>query len=542
MRRSQTFETDSASAELNFNLSSGTTADGRTVPGPLTIAYDAATQSYSVSAPGRAATFAPSDALPRAIEGETRYRKVTGGSGDILTLVTAPYYGVRISNRYVALGYWQRNAVTGDRQHTLFDAFAFGLETPAAAVPKTGMASFGIDVFGVSATPGREPRVFQGAGRFDIDFLAGIFSTNTLLEEWELLSGSGISGGSIYLVGAGRLSSSDTFHGRIAYNGAHGHVGGTMSGRFYGPQAEELGAGFSGSNADGATVTGAMTGQRANNSPVNFTLTNMVTPQSFFVDEATLLVNSFEDASRNHAMANWATTQIRDLTGGTIQYFPGRTTGIGGDFTDADSVPSANPNFIAYNREANDQKGRLELYRRGEGNSELALTYMTFGRWSSSSTSGISTRDQYNFFTYGLETPQNLLSARTGSARYDGVVYGAGANTGTGARYDVSGTSRFDVDFGRQSLSGALALRGESTNGFGNVDFGAYDFSGGLSTTGVRTLTQLSRNGLRSGELITSFFGPDGEEIGGTFIMRVQDGNPGAGTSIVGATAAKRGE
>ncbi len=43
-----------------------------------------------------------------------------------------------------------------------------------------------------------------------------------------------------------------------------------------------------------------------------------------------------------------------------------------------------------------------------------------------------------------------------------------------------------------------------------------------------------------AGELRPVFYGPDGNEIGATFYLTTPTGVPGAGTTIAGATVARR--
>lgn len=541
LRYDQTLVGDSATSMIAFNLTSKTAISGTASRSALTVSYDAAAKSYTIAAPGRGQTFAPADIRASDVIGEVRYEKSDAANRDYLTLVTTPYTG-DTANQYVGLGFWQRNMVADGRQDTLFDTFTYGLDTAAAAVPRTGAASFSIDVFGLATTPGYEPRVFQGRGTFDTDFMVGVFSTNTYLTESGLLSGNGISGGGIQLTGAGKLSGTDgTFSGNILYGGVNATVAGSMNGRFYGPASQEVGASFTAGNTDGNTVTGSLTGQRDTSNPaINLTLTNLVAPQFFYTQEALLAVNSFDGQTNINASTFRMISHLDLQTSDNLTYGPGRSSLPGGAFTTASQVTSADPKFTAYEKTLNEQKVRLELYKPGNGNRELALTYASFGRWSSSSRAGVVTETDHVHFVYGLETPAGLLSARTGSARYEGVAYGAGVNAKTAAAYDVSGTSRFNVDFSNQSYSGALALRGASTNGAAAVDFGSYDFAGKLSSTTADSSAALMQAGQNSGELDTRFFGPDGEEIGGPFTLTVQEGIPGAGTSIAGVTVANR--
>jgi hypothetical protein len=541
LQASQSFTNDAATTNVAFDLTTKTTIAGTAQTNALTVSYDAPSKSYTLTAPGRTQTFASSN-VAATTTGDVRYQKTDGTNRDYLTLVKVPYTGTA-ATQYVGLGFWQRNIGTGTRQDTSFDTFTYGLTTPASAVPRTGSASFGIDVFGLSATPGSEPREFQGHGSFGIDLAAGVFSTNTYLTETGLLSGNGITGGGIQLQGSGHLSSSDgTFSGDILYGGQNGSVAGLLTGRFYGPSAEELGASFSGGNADGATVTGSFTGQRDTTAPaVNETLTNIVAAQLFYTHEAVLSATTFDgNVSPEQVRTTTLTSQFNRQNSDTFTYGPGESDLPGGSFTATSAVASTNPNFTAYQKTFNGQDVRLELYKPGGSNTELALTYASFGRWSSSSKNGVVTQASQVYFAYGLETTANLLSAKTGTAHYAGLAYGAGANQYTGAAYDVKGTSSFDVDFLHQNYTGALALKGTSTSGAAAVDFGTYTFAGALSHTTADSAASLVQGGNAVGALTQRFYGPGGEEIAGPFTLVTRDANGNAATAIAGVAVAKR--
>ncbi|MEO9133016.1 MAG: transferrin-binding protein-like solute binding protein [Sphingomonas sp.] len=539
LRVNQSFTANNTTANVSFDLTPKTTISGTAGAAALTISYDAASRSYTVATVGRSQVFTPGD-VSTTDANQTTYRKTDGTNRDYLTLVKVPYTGTT-ANQYVQLGYWQRNVVTGTRQDTQFDTFTFGFDTPATGVPHSGSVSFNVDAFGLVTTPGIEPVAFQGQGGFDADFLTGVFSTHTWLTETGLLTGNGESGGGIDLTGAGHLSSSDgSFSGNMLYEGFNASIGGTMSGRFYGPAAQELGASFGGAAADGSSFNGAFTGQRDTSAAaLNQTLTNLVAPQLFYTSSQDLYVIPNGASGTVQVRTTPMISQLNRQVNGDFTYGPGTSDLPNGTFTAASQVASADPNFIAYDQTINGQDVRLSLYKPGSGNTELALTYASFGRWSSSMPYGVGTETDKVYFTYGLTTPARLLSGRTGSAHYAGVVYGGAENATTQATYDVTGTSHFDVDFSHQNYTGGLALHGAPTNGATAVDFGNYDFTGSVgylaNSDGIVT-----RGGSPVGDLTTAFYGPNGEEIGGPFTVRVPVGAPGAGTTIAGVTVAKR--
>ena len=226
---------------------------------PITVRYDAAAQSYTVTGGGPAQTYAPADRQPDRGPGEVSYRKATNGGSDILFLVTTPYSG-SVPNRYVGLAYRQTTAVSAGRQDTVFTTFTYGFDTPAAAVPRSGSARWTTDIFGLLTEPGLELRAVQGSGDFNVDFRAGRFTSLAYVDEIAVVTG-GTTGG-VPLSANGRLTSGNGFTGDLSYRGVSS-ADGTLTGKFYGPAADEIGATFAATGPNGTVLTGALTGQRA---------------------------------------------------------------------------------------------------------------------------------------------------------------------------------------------------------------------------------------------------------------------------------------
>jgi hypothetical protein len=133
---------------------------------PMTIKYDAATQTYTVETEGRSQTFGPAEAQTPRWEGEKPYAKTVSDGSEFLTLVTNPYSDPQYSNRYVGMGYWQKNIRAGTDQHTYFSTFTYGFDTPSSGMPKTGTAHWLTDIFGLLTKPNKELQIVQGLGDF----------------------------------------------------------------------------------------------------------------------------------------------------------------------------------------------------------------------------------------------------------------------------------------------------------------------------------------------------------------------------------------
>jgi hypothetical protein len=300
-----------------------------------------------------------------------------------------------------------------------------------------------------------------------------------------------------------------------------------MSGRFYGPKGQELGATFQ-STSGGLSVVGAIVGQfDATQAPVNMSLTNLTKEEHFYVDYGPGSPGSLTWQNAETFLAYAPTSQV-----------------LGGQFTLQDKVSGPNSNFTYYAKtfagtyERQDVK--LSLYRPGPGNSQLALTYASLGLWETATPLGPDGTVQHDmWFAYGFGTPSSFLNSKTGTARYQGIAYGTGRlGTGPQTYYDVDGTSEFSIDFGAQTFSGALNLKGTGQESREQISFGRYAFQGQIF--GRESMLQGTIAGASNSQIAGRFYGPDGQEIVTPFNINVPQGVPGAGIAISGVAAATK--
>lgn len=536
---SQSFATDSATAQVAFDLVALTAERGTAPGGAITVSYDAGRNSYTLSAPGRSQTFGPGDSVPTGNSVENRFRRSSGNQSEILTLVTGTLSGVPV-RRYVQLGYWQSNTVTGNRQETLFSTFSYGFPSLGSAVPRTGKASFDTDVFGLATVPGKEPTVVLGRGRFDVDFLSAVFSTETFVTETGLISGNAMTGGGLTVRGSGSLAGDGSFAGASRVSGSEFSISGTMAGRFFGPAAEELGASFSGVSPGGGTITGALTGARNTSfSTADLALTNLTGRTPLFGQTAIVSsrVPLVPEATFGGSLTSTVGT-VTDETGGSFTVNPGISSLPQQTIGPADAV-SGPPAFNSFQRQQPDSLVRIDLYKVGAANAELALTFTSLARYRASSQNSFFRFREDAWIAYGIPTTAGLLASRTGTGTYQGVAYGSGFNSTTGQVFDVSGTSRFLVDFGTQRYTGSLNLTGRDGTG-AEIAFGTFDMMAQLAAFTAESTGSISRSGTVSGEIVTQFFGPTGEEIGGRFRLVVPPSDPGGSTLIGGVVAGRR--
>jgi len=432
----------------------------------VTIHYDVATGNYTVNGGGRTQVFAARDRLAERIPGEAQFQAANEfGGNDYLTLAPISYTDLS-PNKYVAMGYWQDNKPgTGD-QATKFYTFTYGFGTPAAAVPRIGVASYATDIFGLLTTPGEKARTFEGPGQFDVDFGQGIFSISGGMQEFDVVGSGGQS--TIYVGGGGDLASDGSFSGVFDYSGASG----SMQGSFYGPAAEELGASFLASNSIGTALNGAMTGRRDSAlSPLNnLTLLNITKSELFETWTNAVSIEAFDDGTPTRGGASTGESDLGLLMtpGGPVSL----QHTIGGFYDLAADTSQTRPNFTSYTGTYLRYDGTTPLqdpvhadfYNPGSSNSELALTYTSFASWRTHSdetldVGQIGHRDDTYFSVFGIKPSSTFLAGMTGTATYAGVAYGAGVTNG-GNRYDIHGTSDFTVDFSGGTYSGSLQLSG----------------------------------------------------------------------------------
>lgn len=526
----QSFTNDAGTQTARFDLGTSNSVSGSSASAPLTITYDPSGNTYTLSTAGRSQSFARSD-ITSSGQGMAVYSKTVTGGRDLLTL-WAPGFGGN-GPRYVGRAMWQHNAVSGNTQDTTLDMVTYGIPTAASAVPRAGSAVFNTDVFGVTTRPGFQPRSFAGAGSFNVDFLTGAFLSVTPVTETELVSGAGVSGGGIEVTLAGKLSASDgTFSGYAAYGGANSQSQGKTSGRFYGPNAGELGAVFTTSGADGSSATGALLGVKAGDqATTNLALSNLVADQLFYTSNAwTELVNSGLNSSTSTGNG-----QLTRNVDGSFS-FPGPSSAMAyGTIAASDQIAASAANFTTYRKTLGPYDVTADFYTPGSANTELALTYTSFAHF----TERTGSFESYNLYTvYGIDTVPGILAARSGTAHYTGVAYGTGLDTAAGARYAITGTSSFDADFSAATLKGVLNLAGQSASG--NQNYGTFTFATTIFN-GYPVTAGLGKGGADWGTISPRFYGPSGQEIGATFQFTVPAGQAGAGTSVAGAAVAKGG-
>jgi hypothetical protein len=291
-----------------------------------TFSYDAASKTYSWKVDGKTKTFAPADVNNAILSGSPAPYQILGlPASDTLTLTKAGTSG-RFTYEYVGAALWQ--SITPSAQNASVYALAFGEPTAMSAVPHTGKGSFAIDLFGALQLGGLiEP--FNGQGAVAVDFgTAALTIAGTINPNFQT---------SIFY-GSGNLSSSGTLSGSLSLPN---QVNGTFNGRLYGPQAQEIGGSFYGSNSSVApnatAVTGAFLGRSGD--PADIYNFSSMSAQALKADVVRQYGNS-ATAGAPGAMEVDLLPPVTSSTGEIVE--PGTLKGK--DYTAAVTFPNLLPN------------------------------------------------------------------------------------------------------------------------------------------------------------------------------------------------------
>lgn len=246
-------------AKLGFTAVKGTgQVDGRPAGGgtSLTVAYDAAAQSYTITGDGQSQTFRPAD-IDSAASGAAVafYARSAAGTTDSLALFKPGAANPTIALTYVSYGAWQRTVEQGTTIAATQRFFVYGVPTAASAMPTSGTASYATTLDGFMAN---DTGLYSltGASSFTADFSAGTVNVSLAPVGTEISTHAVRSFGT--LTGNGTLTAaSSSFASDLAGSG----YSGSINGQFFGPGAAEMGGVFTFGNATGA-ATGVIVGKK----------------------------------------------------------------------------------------------------------------------------------------------------------------------------------------------------------------------------------------------------------------------------------------
>lgn len=201
-------------------------------------------------------------------------------------------------------------------------------------------------------------------------------------------------------------------------------------------------------------------------------------------------------------------------------------------FASADRIEQTS-SFTVFEQVSGNRTDQLTLFNPGAGNPDMALSYTSYGAWTTM-TSGSGTADfEQRYFVYGVR--QASTAPSTGRGSYTTMVDGMWA-TADGI-YALGGTSSLTADFSSLTVETNLDLTGTmdgTTRSLGMfAGSGTIAARGGAFSGSFTHLNGDDRGNLYTGGFDGAFFGPAGQEVGYSFSLS------GPGGAAAGAVVGK---
>jgi C-lobe and N-lobe beta barrels of Tf-binding protein B len=504
---SESFTNDAATGIANFPKT-GTGQTATAAPSTATVSYDLATRGYTITVGSRSQTFRPTDIdIAQSNAGVTVYPRRNGTTTDSLTL-TKPGTSGRFTYEYVGGGYWQQTIDGATAVSGSLDAFAYGIKTPDAAVPRTGQAVYAVDLLGAT-TLTNDVVGITGEGNVIVNFGGGNIIVRGSIVGTPQLPSMSFSGS------ATLSATANNFTGPISISSPLGPLQtGTWNGRFYGPAAQEVGGAFGVSNGVGGATTGTIIGRRNTALGGNATIINP-TKDDLLAGDAARLAFTGNPGVPVSAQSNGsgAISVYYDASDGTYDLLLSDRSGL-----------IRNLDFI-FNQSLNNSYGGVDSTRNFAVYVRPTLQYLRTGR----AYTIVGNRYTFDDIVFGIATPDGSVP-RTGQAGFALLLTGSIAETGAANLQTISGQGTMTANF----ATGAMTTQGSLNNYFGAnfTAIGAFNgtatlagnantFSGTLNFTGV---------GAYSGPLRGRFYGPAINEIGAVFSLAGPNGGIATGT------------
>ena len=177
----------------------------------------------------------------------------------------------------------------------------------------------------------------------------------------------------------------------------------------------------------------------------------------------------------------------------------------------------------------------LKLLNQSATNPVIALTYVTYGKWSPVPHSPVVLND--NYVVFGAVTPSSAVP-RTGTANYRFIVDGTWQQAGSpsGKTYALSGNGTLTANFASATTGLSITPTATNTSNGSRIQFGTLT-GGGFIDASTSSWNATSRTRAADGtktlfSAVGNFFGPQAQEIGGAFTL-----SRTLGTQEIGAGA-----
>ena len=546
----ENFANDSASASVSSAAGGGLSINAAATTS--TVAFTASNRSLALTTPTGTQTFLQTDKVAQSgLIDRDVFRKSEGQTEDRLELSYAGSAPVH-SFRYVAGLIWSRG--TGGT-NLKADAISYGVRTADTAVPRTGTGEFDARLIGQGFWQ-NDYTYLTGRGTVSLNFGSGALTgSGVVLEESTAATRTPRASGT-WSMSATLSSSVNAFSGSLKlYEDKGFTLTGPLTGKLYGPAANELGGAFAvnGTSSLGSgSVVGTLLAARIDPAKVNKTLAPISVSQAFDARSA-LITQDVVTTTNLIEGANLNPDPVKYVFG--IEYRASDNTYILREtnragaviFTTAGTTDAATSNsrFASYVTTTGNVTEQVKLYRPAGSNSELALTYSGFGLYRKREPSSRTdrTRVTENWFAYGLISDRAAIPA-TGTGSYQGVLHGTGSTGLAGSEIQsLEGTGLLNFDFSNDSLSGNFHAFLVNSAGV-RTDLGPWalvNFAPSYRNAPFPGFSAaLQTNVGANGQVLGLFYGPKADEVAGSFSARFRPpsgvGNEGLAVGVFGAT------
>ena len=222
---------------------------------------------------------------------------------------------------------------------------------------------------------------------------------------------------------------------------------------------------------------------------------------------------------RNNVSANiYPTTVHYDAVSGTYVFNDGQQNI---SFSRSEYVAAKSSTAYTYYRDTA-TGATLKLLNQGAANPVIALTYVTYGKWTPVPQSPVVLND--NYVVFGAITPASAVP-RSGSATYNFILDGTWqlAGSPSGKTYSLAGSGRLTADFTNAMMGLSVTPVATNVSNGSKIQFGTLTGAGFIDA-GTSSWNATSRTRAADGTKTLfsaqgNFFGPQAQEIGGAFTL-----------------------
>jgi hypothetical protein len=483
-----------ASASFPANGNAPTSASSS-----LTISYAAATGNYVVTTANRSQTFRPSDRNTSLSSAEAdAYVRSSGATTDSLVLSKNSMATGTVSDpryRYVGGGVWQRTTTNGGRVSGTAEVFAYGVATGASAVPVSGSAVYPVQLRGVGAHLDTITGV-RGTGNLNVDFAKGTIGGDGQFSNY-LENGTRV-GTRGWRVSASLAGGGNTFSGSFDAGDPNNPVvnNGSITGRFYGPGAQELGASWRWRDPLSSTFIGYMLGKERSGFPSNSGLNDLKVDEIF--GGQVVVYRGSRDNQQGTVSGAGTTTTFSTLSWG-IRYDEKAQALVIDHFTPLDDLTldagkrdaqASNASYDVYKVEKDTlvngttritNRAQVSVFRAAANNPTFQLSYTSFGHWQvvRPETGDRYERLENGIFSFGRDTARADIPT-SGTGTYSAIIYGNSdfPKGGRSNPYIITGDASLVFSFANTSFDGSMHPYATNPSTGARYDLGVRTFSG----------------------------------------------------------------